>query len=572
MTAQTELDGVKLAVLEGQLQKGEMSREPFLSAALLAGAPAEDVAGLADKYLAISSNQEARRAALRPSYDYIIVGAGAAGAVVARRIAENPDASVLLLEAGGDDLTASILTPETWFFNQGTAADWQFAAQPAPSVNGRSIAQAGGKALGGSTSINGMVWARGHKDDFDSWARAAGDNAWDYDHILGIYRRIEDWHGPADPLRRGTGGEVFVQPAVNPHPLAQAFLAGAASRGFRIYDDPNGELQEVGSGGGAISNVRIRDGRRLNSAASYLYPVMDQPNLTVLTSAYVNRVIFEGRTAVGVEFVWQGQTRTIRAASEVVLSGGAFQTPKLLMLSGIGDRAHLDYFGIPVVSDLPGVGLNMQDHPIFSSVLWEASEPMIARNNAAEANLFAKSDPELDVPDLHIFAVEVPYVSERNLGLAGPNVWSISPALVRPKSRGYLSLRSADPRDPVEINANMLGDVRDLEALRAAIAISREIGNSAAMAAYARREILPGNATGEALDNIIRDGVTSMHHASGTAKMGQDDLSVVDGQLRVYGVSNLRVADASIMPTVTTGNTQAPSMIIGERLAEILKS
>src|ERR1700704_2596827 len=395
-------NGVKLALLEGQLLAREIDRTTFVGRAADLGLPVAAVGDAAEKFEAIAANQAARRAALRASYDYIVVGSGASGSVVARRLAENPDAHVLLLEAGGEDLKPGILITETWFFNQGGEFDWNFAAERSPSVNNRSIVQAMGKVIGGGTSINGMVWARGHKNDFDHWAKEAGDEAWNYRHVLDIYRRIEDWHGAPDPQRRGSGGEVFVQPAPNPSSIAPAFLRAAESLGIPTFADQNGVMQE-GSGGAAVTNVRIRDGRRLNVPSSYLYPVMDQPNLTVLTGAYVNRLTLEGGTITGVEFEWQGKIQAIRASSEVGLSAGAIQTPKLLMLSGIGDRAELDRFGISTVSHLPGVGQNLQDHPIIGGGLWEAPGPLAIRNNAAEANLFTRSRPELDTPDLHIW-------------------------------------------------------------------------------------------------------------------------------------------------------------------------
>jgi choline dehydrogenase len=562
-------NGVKFALLEGQLLTRDIGRSTFVDRAADLGLPASVVAEAADKFLAIAANQATRRAALQPSYDYIVIGSGASGSVVARRLAENRETQVLLLEAGGGDLKPGILIPETWFFNQGGEFDWQFGAERSPSVNNRSIAQAMGKAIGGGTSINGMVWARGHKHDFDHWAKEAGDDAWGYRHVLDIYRRIEDWRGAPDPERRGSGGEVFVQPAPNPSSIAPAFLKAAESLGIPTFDDQNGVMQE-GPGGAAITNVRIRDGRRLNVPASYLYPVMDQPNLTVLTGAYVNRLTLEGGAVSGVEFEWEGKVRKIKAASEVVLSAGAIQTPKILMLSGIGDRAELDRFGISTVSHLPGVGRNFQDHPVIGGGLWESPAPLPTRNNASEANLFTKSRPELDTPDLHIWQIEAPYLSEVTGRYAAENVWSISPGLVRPESRGFLRLKSADPREAPEIHANMLDDPRDLAALRRSMQITRELGNAEAMKPFVKREILPGELKGEALDNLIRDGAMSMHHPTCTAKMGQDELSVVDAQLRVYGVKNLRIADGSIMPTITTGNTHAPCVIIGERLAEIL--
>jgi choline dehydrogenase len=341
--------------------------------------------------------------------------------------------------------------------------------------------------------------------------------------------------------------------------------------GYPIFDDMNGVLLE-GAGGGAITNVRIRDGRRLNTPASYLYPVMAQDNLTVLTGAHVNRLTMEGDVVTGVEFEWNGQVRIIKASGEVVLSAGALQTPKLLMLSGIGDRTQLARFDIPTVVHLPGVGQNLQDHPIIAAGLWEAHWPLPMRNNSAEANLLIKSSLELETPDLHIWNIEGPYLSDVTGRHVAENTWSISPGLVRPASRGTVELQSSDPRVAPKIHANMLRDPRDLAALRTAMEIARELGNSEAMKPFVKREVLPGPLTGEALDNLIRDGATSMHHPTGTAKMGQDSLSVVDAQLRVYDTKNLRIADGSIMPRVTTGNTQAPCVIIGERMAEILKA
>jgi choline dehydrogenase len=256
----------------------------------------------------------------------------------------------------------------------------------------------------------------------------------------------------------------------------------------------------------------------------------------------------------------------------VVLCAGAIQTPKILMLSGIGDHAELARFGIPTISHLPGVGQNFQDHPIIGSGLWEPPEPLPIRANAAEANLFVKSHPDLNTPDLHIWHIEVPYVSEATAQYAVGSAWSITPGLVRPESRGFVRLKSADPRVAPAIHANMLADPRDLAALRKGMQISRELGNSEVMKPFVKREILPGDRKGEALDNLIRDGAMSMHHPTCTAKMGTDGLSVVDAKLKVYGVRNLRVADGSIMPTITTGNTHAACVIIGERMAEILKN
>ncbi len=568
MTKLQQTAGVRQALLDAQLLDGAVDVRAFLKQAADLGG--DNAAARAAKLLDIAANQASLRAQLRGSYDYIVIGSGAAGSVVARRLAENRDAHVLLLEAGDSDLKPSMLVTESWFMAQGTDVDWNFEAEASPALNGRAIRHAAGRAIGGSTSINGMVWARGHRLDFEDWAAISGDKAWGYENVLDIYKRIEDWQGAPDSARHGTGGPVFVQPAPDAHPMAHAMLRAAAAKGIHIFDSQNGLLEES-AGGGALSSVRIRDGRRLNIPADYLYPVMDQPNLTVLTGANVRRVLISNGIATGVEFDWQNQLRQIGVDSEVILSAGALNTPKILMLSGVGDRDELQRHGITVTSHVPGVGRNFQDHPIIGAGLWKAPDAITSRNNSAEANFLLKSRDGLDRPDLHIWHVEGPYLSETTGQLYEENTWSIVPGLVRPVSRGSVQLRSADPYAAPLIQSNMLSAPEDMAALREGLRISRELGNSPMMSDYVSREILPGNVSGSNLDDLIRAGAMSMHHPTSTAAMGRGDMAVVDAELRVRGVKRLCVADASIMPVITTGNTQAPCVIIGERMAEILR-
>jgi choline dehydrogenase-like flavoprotein len=354
----------------------------------------------------VRANQQRLTAALQPQYDFIVCGSGSSGSVVARRLAENASVSVLLLEAGGPDDVPEVMRAEQWPANLGSERDWNFAAQPNPHLNGRAIPYSMGKVLGGGSSINVMAWARGHKNDWDYFAAEAGDKAWSYESVLNIYRRIEDWRGAPDPDYRGTGGPVYVQPAPDPNPIAPAALEGARSVGIPKFENQNGRMME-GEGGASILDVRVRDGYRQSVFRSYVFPYLDQPNLTVLTGALVTRVTFERNRADAVEFSQNGQIHRVGAGSEVVLSLGAIHTPKVLMQSGIGDQTDLQRHGIPVVQHLPGVGENLQDHPLFACV-WEYQQPLAPRNNGAEATFFWKSDPRLDTPDLQIGQGEFP--------------------------------------------------------------------------------------------------------------------------------------------------------------------
>jgi choline dehydrogenase len=531
--------------------------------------PANRQSGFAAR---VRVNQAKLTSELRPQYDFIVCGSGSSGSVVARRLAENPDVSVLLLEAGGRDDVPSVTAAVQWPANLGSDRDWAFQAQPNPHLNGRSIPMNMGKILGGGSSINVMIWARGHQNDWDYFASEAGDPAWNYESVLNIYRCIEDWHGTPDPKYRGTGGPVFVQPAPDPNPIAPAMVEGASSIGIPTFESNNGRMMEA-DGGASILDLRVRDGKRQSVFRSYTFPYMDRPNLTVLTHALVSRVTFQGKRATGVECIYNGNTHRISTGHEVVLSLGAIHTPKVLMQSGIGDQAELQRLGIPVVQHLPGVGQNFQDH-FGIGCIWEYQQALAPRNNAGEATFFWKSDPRLDTPDIQTCQAEIPLAAKEML--ARYNVpagsWSMFGGIVRPKSRGRIRLTGSSPMDPVQIETNMMSHPDDLKAAKACVQLCREIGNSAALRPFVKREVMPGNLKGAELENFIRDSVITYWHQTCSAKMGRDAMSVVDANLKVYGIENLRIADGSIMPRVATGNTHAPCVIIGERAGEILKA
>ena len=523
--------------------------------------------------------------------DYIIVGAGSAGCAMAYRLSTH-GASVIVLEYGGSDAGPLIQMPAALSFPMNMKRyDWGYRSEPEPHLGGRRMACPRGKVIGGSSSINGMVYVRGHAMDFDHWAEQGADG-WGYADVLPYYKRMETWHDAGhggDPAWRGTDGPLHVSRGPRENPLYQAFVDAGQQAGYEATDDYNGQKQE---GFGPMEQT-VWQGRRWSAANAYLRPALKHPNCS-LVQGLAQRIIFEDQRAVGVTYLQGGQSKTLRANREVVIAASAINSPKLLMLSGIGPAAHLAEHGINVIADRPGVGQNLQDHlelyvqmasklPItlykhwnlFSKALigaqWLFTKKGFGASNQFESAAFIRSQAGVPYPDIqyHFLPIAVRY--DGKIAAEGHGFQAhVGP--MRSGSRGHVTLASSDPKEAPKIFFNYMSQEQDWMDFRRCIRLTREIFAQDAFKPFVKHEIQPGAAlqSDDALDDCIREHVESAYHPCGTCRMGraEDPMAVVDPMARVIGVDGLRVADSSIFPRITNGNLNAPSIMVGEKVSD----
>jgi choline dehydrogenase len=517
------------------------------------------------------------------SYDYVIVGAGSAGCVLAARLTEDPDVSVLLIEAGPTDAKENIHVPAAFGSLLKTDVDWDYATAPEEGCNGRMMYLPRGKVLGGSSSINAMVYIRGARADYDGW-RDAGNPGWGYEELLPYFKRSEDNERGASAYH-GSGGPLTVSDSRSRNPMALAWVDAAAEAGLAPNDDFNGEAQD----GAGMFQVTQRGGRRCSAAVAFLHPALARPNLTVETGVTVERLLFEGTRAVGVAGRRLGEPLEARAELEVILSAGAYNSPQLLMLSGVGPAEHLTLKQIEVLVDLPGVGQNLQDH-VSAGLTFTTDEPVSLivgaepeqqlafaeegrgplTSNVAEAGGFWRSREGLPAPDIQYHAAPVMFVDE---GLGDPVAHGMSFAgcLLTPRSRGSVSLRSNDPGAKPWIRHCFYSEPEDLEVMLEGLRLSLEIAHRDALDRYCREPYLaPASESDADLRAHVARHSQTLYHPVGTCAMGSGREAVVDAELRVHGIEALRVVDASVMPTLPRGNTNAPTIAIAERAADLI--
>jgi choline dehydrogenase len=504
-------------------------------------------------------------------YDFIVVGAGAAGSVLAAELSGS-GAHVLVIESGGPDNAPTVANPSVWFYNVGGPLDYHLPIAPSPRLNNRQFNMALGHVLGGGSSINAMVWIRGTQPDYDGWAEN-GAKGWAFADVLPVFKSQEDWEGGANAWR-GAGGPIHIRRPKDPHPTAPAFIDAARQMGMPILDDVNGPLRP---GAGYINMNIAADGTRVSAASAFLRPALSRPNLTLLLNTTVVKLNFKGTRCVGVKIATDGEVKDIRADKEVILAAGTINSPKLLMLSGVGEAKALRGLGIDLVENLPGVGENLQDHVLVSGVVFKYKGKMPDRpadSNAVEAEAYLASGPSGDI-DTGLVLHELPVVTPEvalHFGTPPPDAFTIAPALVQPTSTGSVRLASRNFQDAAVIDANYLGTDHDFAAVVRGIEAAREIGHQHAFDSLRESELIPGpKASAEDIQELARLASASFGHAVGTCKIGVDELAVVDPELRVHGIVGLRVADASVMPRIITGpGTNASTHMIAGRAAQLI--